>query len=135
MRARNIVIGGAAIGTAGWVIYRVTQRARLQKLLDDSPAVAVAQSTGAIDWTAKEKAEEAITFFNTISADQAFSEILASLPLPDPRLLEDVWDMGKDLTEQGEDLFGLPRGTINEQTAAWTDYAQSWVDWWRGDNA
>ena len=81
MNPDHVKIGAAVagVGTIAWVLSRRGQRRKLIRLLENSAAVQAALEEKTIFWQPQQRAGELILLSNSVSAEDAFASILASL--------------------------------------------------------
>ena len=73
------VVGGTGAATAGWIVFRMRQRAAFKELLGRDPTVQHAISTGVITWAEDDKAAELIPLFGTTGPKDALAEVIRGL--------------------------------------------------------
>lgn len=103
------LLGGGLAG--GWVTYRLLERRKLTKLLEEDPTVQSIIAQGLVDWSPSEKAAEVIGFFDTTSASKAFGQVIATLPVPPEKMIETASRIGGEAAEALDAALGLPPGT------------------------
>ena len=83
MKTGSIIAIAAGLGATAWVVARLAERAKLRKLLEESPQVRLfvekyEDPAGEIKMLLEE-----VSLVNTISAKDAYVGILQTLPLPE----------------------------------------------------
>lgn len=69
-----LVLGGGA-----WAVYRIQQRKKLEKELEDSPTVRMAADLGLLRWTPEEKAAELMPLLESKGVDAALLEAVTEV--------------------------------------------------------
>jgi hypothetical protein len=132
-----IGLGVLGLGGGVWAYLRYQHRAKLRQMLEESGAVQAAVEHGLISWTPGDKSTASISFTDMKTADEAFAEILASLPkLPGSERegliaeIQGLGTQGKQIFEQATgvdvDAYVAP-GTVGGRVVDTTRDLWSWV--------
>lgn len=126
MKTSHVLVGVGALGTTGWIAWRMYQRNKLVEMLQVWPPFRE---------RAAELAAEQVGYFNTTSADEGYRAItgadpslwttLLGLTGPAGEKVGDVVQKGYETYDKGGNVYSSGKKTA----ASWYDWAKSYTPW------